>query len=66
MSYVAVHTDVQIAYKKMRIELFPDSYVDRKGNNKNFEKDGLKDVRAHLHEIRISLRCKVTSLLTCT
>ena len=37
--------DVRIVEKKMGIELFTDSHVERKKSNKNFEKSGFKHVR---------------------
>ena len=37
--------DVRIAEKKMGIELFTDSHVERKKSNKNFKKSGFKNVR---------------------
>ena len=37
--------DVRIVEKKMGIELFTDSHVERKKSNKNFENSGFKHVR---------------------
>ena len=37
--------DAQIVGKKMGIELFTDSHVERKKSNKNFEKSGFKHAR---------------------
>ena len=39
---VVVRMDAQIVGKKMGIELFTDSHVERKKSNKNFEKRGFK------------------------
>ena len=36
--------DVRIVGKKLGIELFTDSHVERKKSNKNFEKSGFKHI----------------------
>ena len=56
--------DVRIVEKKMEIEFFTDSHVERKKSNKNFEKTGLKHVREKNGQSRRSIMLEFVEIIS--
>ena len=61
---VAVPVDVRIVEKKMEIEFFTDSHVERKKSNKNFQKSGLKHVREKNVQSRRSIMQEFVEIIS--
>ena len=56
--------DVRIVEKKMEIEFFTDSHVERKKSNKNFQKSGLKHVREKNVQSRRSIMQEFVEIIS--
>ena len=56
---VVVRMDAQTVGKKMGIELFTDSHVERKKNNKDFEKKVDSSIQREIGQNRTACECSL-------